>query len=171
MRIARRPFGMAHCCLLTVQLRPCGRAACLSPPLQTKEQHGKACKICERPFTIYRWKPGPKARYKKTELCHTCAKIKNACQTCILDLQFGLPLQVRDQALAEHMRVSVPKSDVGRGYMIEQAERAMEAAGPVAASNVVDISTLQKGRSVKRTDRHRRQKEGRSLRLLRVIVL
>jgi len=116
------------------------------PPLQTKEQHGKACKICERPFTIYRWKPGPKARYKKTELCHTCAKIKNACQTCILDLQFGLPLQVRDQALAEHMRVSVPKSDVGRGYMIEQAERAMDAAGPVAASNVVDISTLQKGR-------------------------
>jgi hypothetical protein len=34
------------------------------------------------------------ARYKKTELCHTCARIKNVCQTCVLDLQFGLPVQV-----------------------------------------------------------------------------
>lgn len=47
----------------------------------TKEHGGKACKICERPFTVYRWQPGPKARRKKTELCHTCAKLKNASGT------------------------------------------------------------------------------------------
>jgi len=28
-------------------------------------------------------------RYKKTEICQTCAKLKNACQTCILDLENG----------------------------------------------------------------------------------
>jgi hypothetical protein len=26
----------------------------------TKQPFGKACKICDRPFTVYRWKPGPK---------------------------------------------------------------------------------------------------------------
>lgn len=85
------------------------------------------------------------ARYKKTELCHTCAKLKNCCQTCILDLQFGLPLAVRDQALAEHEKLSMPKSDVGRGYMIEQIEREQDMLGSVGQTSVVDMSTVQKG--------------------------
>jgi hypothetical protein len=55
----------------------------------TKEPHGKACKICDRPFTIFRWRPGAKARFKKTEVCQTCAKMKNVCQTCVFDLTYG----------------------------------------------------------------------------------
>ena len=47
------------------------------------------CKICERPFTVFRWRPGARARHKKTQLCQTCAKSKNACQTCVLDLVYG----------------------------------------------------------------------------------
>jgi len=31
----------------------------------TKDEFGKECKICQRPFTVFRWKPGSKARYKK----------------------------------------------------------------------------------------------------------
>jgi len=88
----------------------------------TKQKGGKACKICERPFTVYRWQPGTKARFKKTELCHTCAKLKNVCQTCVLDLEFGLPVQVRDSALEEHERMKIPTSDTNREYMIEQYE-------------------------------------------------
>lgn len=44
---------------------------------------------------MFRWCPGAKMRFKKTEVCQTCAKLKNVCQTCLLDLQYGLPVQVR----------------------------------------------------------------------------
>ena len=44
---------------------------------------------------IFRWNPGAKMRFKKTEICQTCAKLKNVCQTCLLDLDYGLPIQVR----------------------------------------------------------------------------
>ncbi|VDP51144.1 unnamed protein product, partial [Soboliphyme baturini] len=54
-----------------------------------KEKFGHECKICGRPFTTFRWCPGKKMRYKKTEVCQTCSKVKNVCQTCLLDLQYG----------------------------------------------------------------------------------
>ena len=40
-----------------------------------KEKYGKECKICDRPFTTFRWCPGAKMRFKKTEVCQTCAKL------------------------------------------------------------------------------------------------
>lgn len=54
-----------------------------------KDTVGQPCKICSRPYTVFRWKPGPKARYKKTVICQMCAKMKNVCQVCILDLTYG----------------------------------------------------------------------------------
>lgn len=33
-------------------------------------------------------------RFKKTEVCQTCSKIKNVCQTCLLDLEYGELLQL-----------------------------------------------------------------------------
>lgn len=53
-------------------------------------------------------------RYKKTEVCQTCAKAKNVCQTCLLDLQFGLPTQVRDTVLGRLSKA--PQSDINREY-------------------------------------------------------
>lgn len=46
-------------------------------------------KICARPFTVFRWCPGVRMRFKKTEVCQTCSKLKNVCQTCLLDLEYG----------------------------------------------------------------------------------
>lgn len=59
--------------------------------------HGGKCKMCDRPFTLFQWRPGRGEGYRKTEVCQSCARIKNICQTCILDLQYGKlyqPLQL-----------------------------------------------------------------------------
>jgi len=92
-----------------------------------KAEFDKECKVCSRPFTVFRWKPGGNARYKKTEVCQTCAKIKNVCQTCLLDLEYGLPVQVRDAALPSQ---TLPTSDVNREWFAEQAEKAIAMGLP-----------------------------------------
>lgn len=96
-----------------------------------RERYGKECKICSRPFTVFRWSPGPKARFKKTEICQTCAKVKNVCQTCIFDLEYGLPVEVRDKAL--RINQQLPRSEVNREYFHQQIEQQLEAAGDVTA--------------------------------------
>jgi pre-mRNA-splicing factor RBM22/SLT11 len=100
-----------------------------------KDAYGQACKICNRPFTVFRWKPGKRARYKKTEICQTCARMKNVCQTCVLDLQYNLPVQVRDAFLnqEERDRLSVPDSDANREWFAQQHNRMLEQEGAVSA--------------------------------------
>lgn len=85
-----------------------------------KEKYGKECKICSRPFTVFRWCPGTGMRYKKTEICQTCSKLKNVCQTCLLDLEYGLPVQVRDEALK--IKDNLPRSAVNKEYFNHQVE-------------------------------------------------
>uniref|UniRef100_A0A0D6QXK5 C3H1-type domain-containing protein n=1 Tax=Araucaria cunninghamii TaxID=56994 RepID=A0A0D6QXK5_ARACU len=93
----------------------------------TKANFDKECKICTRPFTVFRWRPGRDARYKKTEICQTCSKLKNVCQVCLLDLEYGLPVQVRDTALAINTSDAIPKSDVNREYFAEEQDRKARA--------------------------------------------
>ncbi|XP_013779352.1 pre-mRNA-splicing factor RBM22-like [Limulus polyphemus] len=90
----------------------------------TKDRFGKECKICSRPFTVFRWCPGARMRFKKTEVCQTCSKLKNICQTCLLDLEYGLPVQVRDHAL--NLKDEVPKSDVNKEYYSQNMEREVQ---------------------------------------------
>ncbi|KAL8205860.1 hypothetical protein R6Q57_009411 [Mikania cordata] len=93
----------------------------------TKENYGAECKICTRPFTVFMWRPGRDARYKKTEICQTCSKLKNVCQVCVLDLEYGLPVQVRDTALSINSNDAIPKSDVNREYYAEEHDRRARA--------------------------------------------
>lgn len=92
-----------------------------------KEEHGLECKICTRPFTVFRWKADRTARQKKTNLCLTCARLKNCCQCCMLDLSFGLPIVVRDAALK--MIAPGPNSEVNREYYAQNHEKEIEEGG------------------------------------------
>jgi len=100
----------------------------------TKEKFGKECKICTRPFTVFRWCPGARMRFKKTEVCQTCSKLKNVCQTCMLDLTYGLPVQVRDHALK--IKDDLPRSDANREYYLQNVDAQLgnsEVVGPGGA--------------------------------------
>ncbi|KAG9229185.1 hypothetical protein BJ875DRAFT_489148 [Amylocarpus encephaloides] len=89
-----------------------------------KQDHGEQCKICTRPFTDFRWKPDRTSKSKRTNICLTCARLKNCCQCCMLDLSFGLPIVVRDAALK--MIAPGPQSEVNREYYAQNHEAEIE---------------------------------------------
>ena len=49
-----------------------------------------------------------------------CSKLKNVCQTCLFDLEYGLPVQVRDKYLAESEKVELPTSAVNKDFFMNQ---------------------------------------------------
>lgn len=89
-----------------------------------KEDYGAECKICTRPMTVFRWKADRTARTKRSNICLTCARLKNCCQCCMLDLSFGLPIVVRDAALK--MVAPGPTSAVNREYYAQEHEKEIE---------------------------------------------
>lgn len=94
----------------------------------TTEPYGKKCKICETPFTVFAWQAGSKGRWKRVEICKNCAQAKNVCQVCIYDLQYGLPVAMRDKILKEEgattgMQLAIPQSDANRAWFNSQQQR------------------------------------------------
>lgn len=89
-----------------------------------KEDYGAECKLCTRPMTIFRWKADRTARTKCSSICLTCARLKNCCQCCMLDLSFGLPIAVRDAALK--MVAPGPQSSINREYYAQGHEKELE---------------------------------------------
>ena len=78
-------------------------------------------------------------RYKATIICQEVAKAKNVCQVCLLDLEYGIPVQARDTALGVEDE-SLPESDVGKEFRLKE----MENAGLLESSysKVCDILSL-----------------------------
>ncbi|KAF2488025.1 hypothetical protein BDY17DRAFT_290122 [Neohortaea acidophila] len=101
-----------------------------------KEDYGEACKICTRPFTVFRWKADRTSRQKRTGICLTCARLKNCCQCCLLDLAYGLPVTIRDAALK--MIAPGPTSEVNREFYAQENERAIEEGRGLEGYNEQD---------------------------------
>lgn len=62
-------------------------------------------------------------RYKKTEICQLCAKLKHVCQTCVFDLDYGLPTAVRDAVLK--ISEPVPQGEVNKEFYRDVMERKL----------------------------------------------
>ncbi|GBF91525.1 hypothetical protein Rsub_04265 [Raphidocelis subcapitata] len=109
---------------------------CLGPNPYVRMQkipNGGACHISGRPYTVFRWRPGNDARYKKTIICQEVAKAKNVCQVCLFDLDYGLPVQVRDTALGIE-KDEIPESAVGKEYQLNEQVKAGETESSFAGA-------------------------------------
>ncbi|KAK9461805.1 uncharacterized protein V1516DRAFT_673030 [Lipomyces oligophaga] len=116
---------------------------CLGPnpyTLMTRARHDEECKICTRPFTVFRWRPeNSGGRYKKNTICNTCARQKNCCQSCMLDLSFGLPIAIRDAALkmvkgsggsnALTSTTVEPQNIISKQFVAQNIEEKLREAG------------------------------------------
>ncbi|CAL1705076.1 unnamed protein product [Somion occarium] len=116
----------------------------------SKQEYGRSCGTCARPFTVFRWNPGTGMRYKTTVICQTCAKIKNVCQTCLLDLEYGLPTQVRDTALA--VENDAPTSEINREYYAQNMESRLEGSKSLLDSNRASSAGKEMLKQLARTD-------------------
>ncbi len=82
------------------------------------------------------------SRYKKTIVCQEVAKAKNVCQVCLLDLEYNLPVQVRDSATGEDTE-QLPQSDVGKEFqlqrMADEGELGTSYDGPRANDTILKL--------------------------------
>eukprot|EP00127_Corallochytrium_limacisporum_P006800 Clim_evm15s236 gene=Clim_evmTU15s236 len=132
-----------------------------------KDHRAKQCAMCKRPYTVHRWRAGGAQRgaLRCTEICRTCAKLKNACQVCLRDLVYGLSLTDRDLALGR--KDHVPSSDVNREYYVNRMEQTLQhVANEVEHRDVTTIASDEKlkeiAKTVKDIDERPKRKRGNS---------
>jgi hypothetical protein len=99
----------------------------------------RECKISGRPYTAFRWQPGAEARYKETIICAEVAIAKNVCQVCLMDMEYNLPVRVRDQLMGnDNTRgvggVQMPSSDVNKEFYWQNQRQLLEER-PSPSSN------------------------------------
>lgn len=91
-----------------------------------KKPLGAECRICTRPFTVFKWATqAASAKQKKTEICSTCAKINDCCQVCVHDLKFGLPLEIRNKMIGDQ-KVDLLMSEGNRDIFAHLANEQID---------------------------------------------
>ncbi|CCH44282.1 Zinc finger CCCH domain-containing protein 49 [Wickerhamomyces ciferrii] len=115
---------------------------CLGPNpylRMTREKNGLECKLCTRPFDVYKWFPIKNGSVKKTIICTTCSKQRNCCQSCLMDLTYGIPIQLRDAALkmagVENISNQEPQNEISKLYVANNLEQFPKIGGASITSD------------------------------------
>lgn len=93
-----------------------------------RDVNGAECKTCTRVFPVFKWAPVKGGRFKRTVICLTCARARNCCQSCMLDLTYGIDLRTRDQLLklagSKTMDLlSTPINETSKKYVANNLEK------------------------------------------------
>ena len=102
-----------------------------------KMPQSRECKISGRPYTAFRWQPGTEARYKETIIAPEVAIAKNVCQVCLMDMEYNLPVAVRDRLMGKagtsggsgpsaEGTIAVPASDINKEFYWENQRQMMQ---------------------------------------------
>lgn len=104
-----------------------------------RERNGLECKLCTRPFTVFKWVPEKNGKFKNTIICLTCSRQRNCCQSCLLDLTYGIPIQLRDAALkmagVEGINSSEPSNAISKLYVANNEEKFDKLGGASITSS------------------------------------
>lgn len=119
-----------------------------------RDYNGAECRLCTRPFTVFEWSPQKGEKRKRTIICLTCARSKNCCQVCILDLTYGLDLQLRDSVLKmagedldEDGHDTTPANALTKAYRADQLD-VMYSKGLIQNDADVDENRSEKARAL-----------------------
>jgi len=142
---------------------------CLGPNPYVRmleDKVGRECKVCERPFRCFSWRPGGHGmRGKKTEICQTCARVKNVCQTCLLDLKYNVPVAIRDLSLSkedkDNLASTIPLSEATREYSAVQHDRLLKTDGD-KVSAIYEKELPEDSLPVKASRKRAAQRDGNS---------
>ena len=121
----------------------CDRCLGENPYVKMTKDNVAECKVCLKPYVGFRWRPGKSPRFLSTLICQVCARIKNVCQACILDLKYGITVKMRDSALG--VETNPPKQGANLEYYLATN----------AAKVLREDGTLLDYRSLKKDERER----------------
>ena len=103
----------------------------------------KLCSVSQVPYQSFRWKAGPKGRYKETIVSFVIARDRNICQACLNDMKYGLPVGVRDKLLQEEQsQIAMPHSDVGQRFYHEQQAQQQSSGQMVPHTMSNDMANV-----------------------------
>ena len=88
-----------------------------------KKTNGKECNICQRRYTSYQWRPSTVTRkLASTVMCYTCARLKNVCQCCVKDMQYGMSVTQRDRINPVNPHLSSADNVMTRRSIVSEQE-------------------------------------------------
>ncbi|CEP62814.1 Pre-mRNA-splicing factor ECM2 LALA0_S06e04456g [Lachancea lanzarotensis] len=127
----------------------------------TRAHNGAECKICTLPFTVYQFKANSKIT--RTLICHNCSKQRNICQCCMLDLQWHIPIELRDRILSsvQGSQVATPEAQnemMKRFIALKNGDKYKVGGAAVTSDAAANADAIEK---IRKAVDHAQESAGR----------